>query len=465
MHALQRDCLVVGGGAAGAALAWMLARHRVAVTLVDDGRAHYSGPYETVLAGTGEVWRRMGLLDAVHDGVRVDPLRHGAIWGGDDLTWRDDPTPGLLLQRGTFDRALRRAAATAGAHVYERTRAERVRDGWLCGDDLIAPRLTAVATGRRQGLAGLPPYRRGDRRTLAVTLRGQPDQQDRGTAVVEAVADGWLWSHCPQEGPASVAALLDARSGDGQSRAGQSRDGGLRERVDAMLAHAHGPAARLGAVEVVRANDASPRVRADGGDDLVLGDAAGTIDPLASQGVEKAVAAADHATAAILAALRRPDWWPRLRRLHALWERQLCALHDRTSAGFYERELRFSTQPFWRARRQQQDPPLLQHTQPVQWHADVEARHVLMRHGDGFAEVDGVTDVRRGSEVARIGRVPTAALWPLLRTHASIDDVTEQARMDPRLFVLSPRDVHDAVQWLYQQGWLVSDGPCAPAGH
>ena len=40
---------MIGGGAAGAALALFLARRDVSVTLVDDGRAHYSGPFETVL--------------------------------------------------------------------------------------------------------------------------------------------------------------------------------------------------------------------------------------------------------------------------------------------------------------------------------------------------------------------------------------------------------------------------------
>lgn len=443
---------MVGGGAAGATLALMLARQGISVTLCDDGRAHYSGPYETVLASTRSTWQSMGLLDLVSAGAEVDPLRHGAIWGSPELVWRDDPEPGLLLQRGLFDRALRAAADRAGAHVVEGARAERVDEGWLVGDDLCMPRVVAFATGRRQGVAELPAYRRDQRQTLAVTLRGRPAEQDRGTGVVEAVADGWLWTQCPHDGPASVAVLLDAHAGHG----------GLRGRVDAMLAAALGPARHLEDVEVVRANDASPRLRSDGGDVLVLGDAAGTIDPLASQGVEKAIAAADHAAAAIATGLQREDLWPRLRRVHAQWERELCAIHWQTSAGFYERESRFADCDFWRARREHDAAPILPSQTPVQWSPGVERRQVLMRHGDGFAEVDGLVDRHRRFELARVGRVPVAALWELLRCWSSIDETLQRAQVDPRLFVLSPRDVYDAVQWLYAKGWLVTRPESAP---
>ena len=88
MERPQTDCLVIGGGAAGATLALLLARRGVSVSLVDDGRAHYSGPYETVLASTRGTWERLGVLDGVVDGAEEDPLRHGAVWGDEQLRWR-----------------------------------------------------------------------------------------------------------------------------------------------------------------------------------------------------------------------------------------------------------------------------------------------------------------------------------------------------------------------------------------
>ena len=447
---------MVGGGAAGSALALLLARRGVGVTLVDDGRAHHSGPHETVLAATRGAFERLGLLDDVDDGVQRDPLRHGAIWGSAALAWRDDPEAGLLLERGAFDRALRRAAARAGAAVHERTRAERHGRSWRIGDAAIEPAVVAFATGRRRAPAERAPDIGETPRTIAVTVRGTPDARDRGTAVVEAVADGWLWTHAPQVGDATVAVMLDADGGSG--------DSSLRARVDALLAAASGPASRLRDLRVLRANDATPRVRAAHGDELRLGDAAGTIDPLASQGVEKAVAAAEHAAVAIATALEQPSWWPRLRRQHERWERELWLVHQRTTAEFYAREPRFADRPFWQRRRAGPAPAPLDPRAELCWRPELEPGGALLRHGDRFVEVPGLRDRRSGYEFARIGRVPAAALHALTRPTTTLDAAVAAAGRDPGLVTLSPRDVHDALHWLLDQGLLVSERPSAPAG-
>ena len=449
---------MVGGGAAGASLALFLARRDVAVTLVDDGRAHYSGPYETVLAQTRDTWERLDLLRDVDEGARPDPLRHGAIWGTEELTWRDDPTPGLILQRGAFDRALRRAAAAAGARVLEETTATPAGDDWRVDDALLSPRVVAIATGRRPAGGGARRYVRGRTRTLAVTLTGLPGSRDRGTAVVEAVRSGWLWSYAPASGPASVAALLDAPGGRG----------GLRAALNAMLEEARGPAGRLRDPVMVQANDASPRLRVDEPGVLLLGDAAATIDPLASQGVEKGVAAAEHAATVIYSALAQPGWWPRLRRLHARWERELCAAHWRTSAEFYSQERRFDDAPFWRARRSPSDvfpeAPSLDAEAPLRWREGVSPGPALLRHGDRFVEVAGLTDAVRGDELARVGRVPAAPLYGLLQAASTSAAALTAARQDASFVTTSPRDLLDAIAWLHAKGWLISSTPSAPAG-
>ena len=458
MEASRTDCLVIGGGAAGAALALFLARRGVSVTLVDDGRAHYSGPFETVLANTRATWERLGVLDGVEDGVEEDPLRHGALWGDAQLRWRDDPEPGLLLRRGRFDRSLRRAAAAAGADVHEATRAVRVGDAWHLGDKTTKPRLVAYATGRRQGVPGLASYTRSETRTVSVTLEGTPFDADRGTAVVEACRGGWLWSYAPEEGPATAAALLDAPGGRG----------GLRAAIEALLQSALGPAGRLRERRLLRANDASPRLRAATGDALLLGDCAATIDPLASQGVEKAVAAAEHAATVICSALEEPRWWPRLVRAHALWERDLCAAHWRTSASFYSEERRFEDAPFWAARRAAadvfSDPSPPPPGQLLRWREGSQPGRALLRHGDRFVEVDGLVDPATRDEVARAGRIAPASLFELIVRERSIEGALAAAVGDARFLTSSPRDLSDALHWLHAKGWLVSAQASAPAG-
>ena len=289
-----------------------------------------------------------------------------------------------------------------------------------------------------------------------MTLEGVPADADRGTAVVEACRDGWLWSYAPAVGSATVAALLDAPGGRG----------GLRDAIAALLRSARGPAGRLRERRLLRANDASPRRRAAIGDALLLGDCAATIDPLASQGVEKAVAAAEHAATAISTALQNPDWWRRLVHAHARWERDLCAAHWRTSAAFYREEQRFEDAPFWAARRVAADvfrepiPPASD--QPLRWRNGVASGSALLRHGDRFVEVEGLVDPATGDEVARAGRVAAPSLFDLMRPGRSIDEALAAAAGEPRFATSSPRDLADALQWLHAKGWLVSSSPSAP---
>jgi 2-polyprenyl-6-methoxyphenol hydroxylase-like FAD-dependent oxidoreductase len=97
------DCLVVGGGPAGCALAVLLAARGLSVVLVDHGRAHYSGPNETLLASSLPMLERTGFAALLRACAPPDPLRHGAIWGSDTLQWRDGEPQGLWLRRGPFE--------------------------------------------------------------------------------------------------------------------------------------------------------------------------------------------------------------------------------------------------------------------------------------------------------------------------------------------------------------------------
>ncbi len=446
MGVLEQDCLLVGGGVAGSCLALFLSRRGLRVTLADDGRAHHSGPYETVLSGTRAVWERMGLLDLVDDGIGADPLRHGALWGGAELVWRDEDEPGLLLARGRFDRALRAAAAAAGARVLEGVSTRRLEAGaWAVGDERIAPQVVAFATGRRATVPGLPSFEPAGPRTVAVTFAGTPDRGDRLTAVVEATEHGWSWSHAPADGPASAAVMLDAAPGAFASRAA------------ALLAGASGPAGRLMEARVVRANDASARLRPAVDGVFVVGDAAGTIDPLASQGAEKAVAAAEHAATAIATAVAVPEWTGRLSRAHACWEHELCDLHVATSADYYAQEQRFGVSSFWQARRAQARLPAARDDVLLRWRPGVAQAPALLRHGDRFVELDGLRDPGSGRELARAGRVPTAQLLDLFAAGATASQAMARAAEDPRLLTWSPRDLLDAVTVLCRTGWLLSD--------
>ncbi len=445
MRTRQCDCLIIGGGPAGSMLAWELARQGRSVALVDHGRAHYSGPFETVLGSTRALWQRMGLLAQLKHGVVADPLRHGAIWGSSEMMWREGDEQGLLLQRGVFDRAFRDAAREAGATVFEGVRAEQQEHHWLVGTERLAPTFVAYATGRAAttDLAKMTPVGPA---TTAVTALGEPARGDRNTAVVEAVQDGWIWTHVPKDGEASAAVLLNRD---------RLKDHSAEEVLAEVFATALGPGSRFRNWRVAHANDATMGERCVSSNLLVLGDAAATIDPLASQGVEKAVSAAGHAACAIATALEQPEWWPRLCALHSRWELGLQAAHRRSTFTFYDQEERFGEHAFWRRRMPPEDPVDLVGGKPLRLIPSVHTARVLMRHGPRYIEVDGAMDAATGEELARVARVPVAPVVSVFDEPRTVADAVALASKAPSLFVLSPREVHEAILQLVARGWLV----------
>ncbi len=438
--------LVVGGGPAGAALALLLARDGVAVVLVEHGRAHRSGPFETMLASARALLVRCGLDDVVAAAAEPDPLRHGASWGSGGLVWREPEAGGLLLRRGPFDARLRAAAAQAGAVVRCPAQVRADGDAFELrgegGEERLHARVVVHATGR-----GGVRQRHGPH-TIACTFLGEPDPADRATAVVEAVEAGWSWTHVPPQGPAACAWFVDGALDPAVRRAA----------VQQAFASGRGPAARLRDVQLRFANDATPTVADAVPAVLSLGDAVATADPLSSQGVEKALAAAEHAAAIVRTALGEPACTERLFALHRRWELGLATAHRGTAQQWYGREDRFAAAPFWRARTVAVPSPLSLPEGHLQAASTLTMQPVLVRNGARFARVDGVRDSATGDERSHIGYVPIAPVLAAFALPRSLGDAVRQAGTDARLFVLPPRAVHAAMLELVRLGWLVPTG-------
>lgn len=443
------DCLIVGGGPTGAMLAHLLATDGLRVVLVDDGRAHHSGRWETLLGAAARLLERIGRGELVRAAATPDPMRHGAIWGGDALRWRDaDGDPGLLLERGVFDRRLRRAAADAGARVHEASTARADGVGSWCVDGAdgarrtFRPAVAVAATGRAARAAHARVVEHGPP-TLACTVVGEVDPACAYTAIVEAVHGGWTWFQSPRVGSASVAVLLDP---DGTAPLG--------ERIRAVLRACRGPAGVLSDRSVRHAVAATARCVVGDDGTLRVGDAATTIDPLTSQGVEKAFAAADHAAAVVRTMLLQPSWRADLQQEHEHWERALWRAHDRRSRAFYAAETRFVDAPFWRARATSSASPMPAVDDAACYVAapDITAVAALRRIGSTFERCDGAR--RRDEQLTHMGFVPIGPLLAACGRPASLRSATALVGRDPRCFVLPPDAVRAALEELVRRGWL-----------
>lgn len=183
----QVDVLVVGAGPGGSATAYHLANHGLDVMLVEKSafpREKVCGDGLTPRAVSALV--RMGI--DVHDPgfERVDGLRIYSRHVTLELPWpdlQDFPPFGLVRSRGEFDELLARRAEKAGAMLLERTEALSPivgEDGWVTGarvrteggaEESIGARFVVASDGASSRFATQMGVRRDESRPLGIAAR------------------------------------------------------------------------------------------------------------------------------------------------------------------------------------------------------------------------------------------------------------------------------------------------------
>ncbi len=181
--------LVVGAGPGGSATAYHLARHGIDVLLVE--RAAF--PREKV-CGDGltprgvKAIQRMGIDTDDPRFERVNGLRIRSRRATFDLPWpklSDYPDYGLVMTRMALDELLARRAEKAGATLLERTEAiaPTLEDGWVSGATVraaeegdgptseIRARFVVAADGAASRFAGQAGVTRDASRPLGIAAR------------------------------------------------------------------------------------------------------------------------------------------------------------------------------------------------------------------------------------------------------------------------------------------------------
>jgi len=186
---VETDVLVVGGGPGGAAAAYYLARHGLDVTVVERS----SFPREKV-CGDGLTPRsvaallRMGIDTDDPRFERVKGLRVHSRSATIDLPWPELsswPGYGLVMPRAGFDHLLIQRAQKAGARLQERTEAVEptFEGGWVTGARVrpagdrhaeptaVRARFTIAADGAASRFAKPAGVRLDDTRPLGIAAR------------------------------------------------------------------------------------------------------------------------------------------------------------------------------------------------------------------------------------------------------------------------------------------------------
>jgi geranylgeranyl reductase family protein len=310
--ALECDVLVVGAGPAGSAAAAALAAQGRNVLLVETSAhprpkacAEYASPR------IAEELLRLGVADAAWRGDAL-PLNGMRVIRGDDavdVCYRDSQGTRTAwgLDRLTFDAALATHAVRCGARLRERTTVEGLHwaEGSIVGARLrtaegavdVACRTLIGADGARSAVArklGVErPVRTPRRLGMVAHYEGLPDLVDHGEM---HVGPGWYVGLAPLGGGRlNVGMALPIDAGSRQP---------ARRRFEAAIAGIPAVADRLvGKRRLTPIRGASPighRVaRAAGPGWMLIGDAAGFIDPFTGEGIYRALRSARAAAEAL----------------------------------------------------------------------------------------------------------------------------------------------------------------------
>ncbi len=352
----QVDVVVVGGGPAGSAVGLALARAGYDVVVVERQRAITERIGEILPPSIKQPLTALGVWDAFLREAPLPAVGNCSSWGGESVVHRDflsDPYGnGWHVDRPRFDQMLQGAARRAGARIELNTalvRAERSSNGgWdltaksASGPSNIAARFVVDASGRSRSFARLigVGQERIDAMVACFTYVETPDAAVVET-IVQATRDGW-WYSAPLPGRRSIVSFVtDA------SHVSHGKDRDVAAQIPPAIAARLPPIAPGTPLRKVAADSSRLRIAADEGW-IAVGDSAATHDPLAAQGIDRALRSALRAAEAISLALHdRPD---ALRSYAEIQQGSFAAyLHMRSR--FYALEQRWRNSPFWSHRQ------------------------------------------------------------------------------------------------------------------
>ncbi|HET7771057.1 MAG TPA: FAD-dependent oxidoreductase [Chloroflexota bacterium] len=309
---MDAEVVVIGGGPAGSATAALLAQRGHDVLLLDRARfprdkacAEYLSP------GVEDVLRRLGALDrilALHPerplGMRL--VHRGAISAR--IGYPDQPTArrALCLPRRDLDAALLDHARSAGVRVHEATTLTHLAASPSGTTVTVNPgppvraRLAIGADGARSVVARSAGLLR---RVVWPRRLGLIAHVPR-TPALDSIAE-WGEMHVGRGAYCGLAPLPGGRVNVGlvMPLATARRAGGLEAALEAGLSRVPTARSRLaGAPRIGRVRGAAPiacRAARPYADSLLLvGDAAGFLDPFTGEGVYRALRGAERAAEA-----------------------------------------------------------------------------------------------------------------------------------------------------------------------
>ncbi|MEV8437461.1 NAD(P)/FAD-dependent oxidoreductase [Actinosynnema sp. NPDC051121] len=440
------DVCVIGGGPAGSVCALRLARLGHRVVLLE--RRPFPRPHvgEALSPGVRPLLDVLGLPHT---------LDHALPSTGTLLRWEDTTTRVLApdpravtVDRGRFDHALLAAARAAGVSVRQPTRAGRPRrgqDGWdvPLRHDVLHARFLVDATGRHR-LSGGTTTATGPR-----TLALHAVWPGNGPARIGTGPQAWCWGAPLPDGAFRGMAFVDP---DLLRRHSFDVPRLYHHLLDTTGLFPDRPLTLDVAVcDATAYRDDTPITD----DHVKIGEAAFTLDPLTSSGVDSALHSAMAAAVTVHTILSDGDRTAALTFYRDSRDRTVTR-HTTWTAAHYHRHHPYRDQPFWRRRSAPPPTPPRPPTpadphRPVRLSPDAKLTPTPCPVGDLITMRRALTHPNLPTPIAHIANTELAPLLDYLTNPRPLPDLLRAWSTH-----LPPAQAEATAKWLLDQGLLTT---------
>jgi flavin-dependent dehydrogenase len=335
------DVAVEGGGPAGSVLALRLIQLGKRVVLIEKTREFGPRPGESLTPDLVPLLETVDLRERVEAAGFLKPRAAQILWAGES---RLKDASVFIVDRMRLDSLLLDHARDAGVRVMRPARIidRRFSRMWslqLEGGRAVTAGLLADATGRNHVRAA-PAIQYGAR-TFALCGYWSEVCANSGEVIVEAGSSAWYWGASLDDGIFSAMAFVDTAA--------------VRPQQYSCLLDASKllrPRLKNARCIQQKVCDATPFLDTASIDErsIKVGEAALSIDPLSSQGVQIAIGTAIHAAAVVNTILDQPRDHELAMDFYRRRTTQSAEFHATAAKSFYREQFNVTATDFWRMR-------------------------------------------------------------------------------------------------------------------